>query len=107
MYLVFLVNECSVYGRGRNLEKAVEMLNTACSLGLSLDEKAYMNMITFYGKAGKFISLVKKSGFLIVKDIMSAKFLDECIFQTPKRLGCSPKLSPHHIFLVIKSNMGA
>ncbi|PQM41223.1 pentatricopeptide repeat-containing protein [Prunus yedoensis var. nudiflora] len=42
-----------VYGRGRKLERAVEMFNTACSLGLSLDEKAYMNLISYCGKAGK------------------------------------------------------
>lgn len=30
----------------------MEMFNTARSLGLSLDEKAYMNLISYYGKAG-------------------------------------------------------
>ena len=43
---------CSVYGRGRKLDRAVEMINAAQSLGLSLDEKAYMNLISYYGKAG-------------------------------------------------------
>lgn len=28
------------------------MFNTAHSLGLSVDEKAYMNLISYYGKAG-------------------------------------------------------
>jgi pentatricopeptide repeat protein len=43
---------CSVYGRGRKLDRAVEMFNAARSFGLSLDEKAYMNLISYYGKAG-------------------------------------------------------
>lgn len=47
----------SAYGRGRKLDKALEMFNTARSLGLSLDEKAYMNLIGFYGKAGNCLSL--------------------------------------------------
>lgn len=42
----------SVYGRGRKLDKAVEMFNAAQSMGLTLDEKAYMNLISYYGKAG-------------------------------------------------------
>lgn len=47
-------NWCSVYGRGRKLEKAVEMFNKArCSgVGVSLDEKTYTNLISYYGKAG-------------------------------------------------------
>jgi hypothetical protein len=53
MWQFILVNYvCSVYGRGRKLDRAVEMINAAQSLGLSLDEKAYMNLITYYGKAG-------------------------------------------------------
>lgn len=52
LMLVFLNHGCSVYGRGRKLDRAVEMFNTACSLGLSPDEKAYMNLISYYGKAG-------------------------------------------------------
>lgn len=48
---------CSVYGRGRKLERAVEMFNTARSLGLSLDEKAYMNLISYCGKAGIVLNL--------------------------------------------------
>ncbi|CBI26526.3 unnamed protein product, partial [Vitis vinifera] len=45
----------SVYGRGRKLDKAVEMFNKArCSgVGVSLDEKTYTNLISYYGKAGK------------------------------------------------------
>lgn len=43
---------CSVYGRGRKLDKATKMFNTARDLGLSLDEKAYMNLISYFGKAG-------------------------------------------------------
>ncbi|XP_057472012.1 pentatricopeptide repeat-containing protein At5g27270 isoform X5 [Actinidia eriantha] len=44
---------CSVYGQGRNLNKAVEMFNMARSTGVSMDEKAYSNLICCYGKAGK------------------------------------------------------
>lgn len=52
-FLLLLVHfGFSVYGRGRKLDKALEMFNTARSLGLSLDEKAYMNLVSFYGKAG-------------------------------------------------------
>lgn len=46
---------CSVHGRGRKLDKAVEMFKEACNLNVSLDEKAYANMISLYGKAGKSI----------------------------------------------------
>ncbi|THG09889.1 pentatricopeptide repeat-containing protein At5g27270 isoform X2 [Camellia sinensis] len=53
----------SVYGRGRNLNKAVEMFNTARSMGVSLDEKAYTNLICYYGKAGK----VHEASFLFGK----------------------------------------
>ena len=42
----------SVYGRGWKLDKAVEMFNAARSSGHSPDEKAYANLISFYGKAG-------------------------------------------------------
>ncbi|KAL5721420.1 hypothetical protein ACHQM5_005071 [Ranunculus cassubicifolius] len=35
----------SVYGRGRKLDKAVEMLNVARSLNVILDDKTYTNMI--------------------------------------------------------------
>lgn len=41
-----------MYGRGRKLDKAVEIFNAARNLGVSLDEKAYMNLINYYGKAG-------------------------------------------------------
>ncbi|KAL6972238.1 hypothetical protein U1Q18_031926 [Sarracenia purpurea var. burkii] len=41
----------------RNLDKAVEMFNKARSMGVSLDEKAYSNLICYYGKAGKDLSL--------------------------------------------------
>lgn len=52
-FLLLLVHfGFSVYGRRRKLDKALEMFNTARSLGLSLDEKAYMNLVSFYGKAG-------------------------------------------------------
>lgn len=43
---------CSVYGRGGKLNKAAEMFGTAGGLALPLDEKAYMNLIGFYCKAG-------------------------------------------------------
>lgn len=46
---------CSVHGRGRNLNKAVEVFNMAQSTGVALDEKAYTNMICYYGKAGKLL----------------------------------------------------
>lgn len=42
-----------MYGRRGNLEKAIEMFNTAKSLGLSIDEKTYTNMISYYGKSGR------------------------------------------------------
>lgn len=41
-----------MYGRGRKLDKAVEIFSAARDLGVSLDEKAYMNLISYYGKAG-------------------------------------------------------
>lgn len=46
---------CSVHGRGRNLNKAVEVFNMAQSMGVALDEKAYTNMICYYGKAGNVL----------------------------------------------------
>lgn len=46
---------CSVHGRGRNLNKAVEVFNMAQSMGVALDEKAYTNMICYYGKAGNML----------------------------------------------------
>lgn len=42
-----------MYGRGRKLDKAIDTFNMARDLGISLDEKAYTNMISYYGKAGK------------------------------------------------------
>ena len=47
-----------MYGRGRKLDRAAEMFNTARSLGLSLDEKAYMNLIGYYGKAGNIMLII-------------------------------------------------
>ena len=52
LWFILINYVCSVYGRGRKLDRAVEMFNTARSLGLCLDEKAYMNLISYYGKAG-------------------------------------------------------
>lgn len=53
LYLMpFHYKKCSVYGQGGKLEKAIEMFNTAQDSGLTIDEKAYTNMISFYGKAG-------------------------------------------------------
>jgi len=46
----------SVYGRGGKLDKAIDMFNTAQSMGFSMDEKTYTNMISYYGKAGKVFS---------------------------------------------------
>lgn len=43
---------CSVYGRGGQLNKAADMFGTARSMALSLDEKAYMNLIGFFCRAG-------------------------------------------------------
>lgn len=42
-----------MYGRGRNLDKAMEIFNMARSRGIPLDEKAYTNLICYYGKASK------------------------------------------------------
>lgn len=47
-----------MYGRGRKLEKAVEMFNMARNLGMALDEKAYTNLICYYGKAGNCLFLI-------------------------------------------------
>ncbi|PKA66225.1 Pentatricopeptide repeat-containing protein [Apostasia shenzhenica] len=58
----------SVYGQGGKLMKAIEMFNAAANLGLSIDEKAYTNMISCYGKAGrideasKLFSKMKEEG---------------------------------------------
>lgn len=41
-----------MYGRGRKLDKAVEIFNKARRSGGSLDEKTYTNLISYYGKAG-------------------------------------------------------
>ncbi|KAK4788197.1 hypothetical protein SAY86_019516 [Trapa natans] len=46
----------SVYGTGRKLDKAVQMFNAVHTWGLHLDEKAYMNLIGFYGKAGMHVN---------------------------------------------------
>lgn len=46
-----------MYGRGGNLTKAVEMFNLARTNGVALDEKAYTNLISYYGKAGRMIFL--------------------------------------------------
>lgn len=37
----------------------MEMFNMARSRGIALDEKAYTNLISYYGKAGKFMYLQK------------------------------------------------
>lgn len=58
LLLLLLINYgCSVYGRGRKLDKVAEILDTACSLGVPLDEKAYMKIISYYGKAGNKLQL--------------------------------------------------
>ena len=55
-----------MYGRGRKLDKAVEMFNKARSSGVSLDEKTYTNLIGYYGKAGNnFFPFVLKYDMLI------------------------------------------
>jgi hypothetical protein len=43
---------CSVYGKDQKLDRAVEMLNKARTSDAPLDERAYMNLIGYYGKAG-------------------------------------------------------
>jgi pentatricopeptide repeat protein len=43
----------SVYGRGLQLDKAIEIFSNARRSGLYLDEKIYTNMIMHYGKGGK------------------------------------------------------
>lgn len=43
-----------MYGRGKKLEKALEIFNEARSKGIPLDEKAYTNLISYHGKAGNF-----------------------------------------------------
>lgn len=43
---------CSVYGQDQKLDRAVEMFNQASSCSVPLDEKTYMNLIGYYGKAG-------------------------------------------------------
>lgn len=48
---------CSVYGRGLQLEKAIEIFSNARRSGLYLDEKIYTNMIMHYGKAGMYLYL--------------------------------------------------
>lgn len=52
-----LIFGCSVHGRRRNLDKAVEMFNMARSMGVPLDERAYSNLISCYGKAGNDLFL--------------------------------------------------
>lgn len=47
-----------MYGRGRKLDRAADMFNTARSVGLSLDEKAYMNLIGCYGKSGNIMLII-------------------------------------------------
>lgn len=41
-----------MHGRSRDLDKAIEMFNSAGREGVALDEKAYTNLICYYGKAG-------------------------------------------------------
>jgi pentatricopeptide repeat protein len=48
----------SVYGRGLQLDKAIEIFSNARRSGLYLDEKIYTNMIMHYGKGGMY--LIKK-----------------------------------------------
>lgn len=55
-----------MYGRGRKLDKVTEMFNTARDLGLSLDEKAYMNRISYYGKAGILLFVMHGRIFLFL-----------------------------------------
>ncbi|KAI4324874.1 hypothetical protein MLD38_030320 [Melastoma candidum] len=43
----------SVYGRSRELNKAIEMVDIAHSFNLSLDEKAYMNLLRFCSRQGE------------------------------------------------------
>lgn len=50
-----LVGWCSVYGRGLQLDKAIEIFSNARRSGLYLDEKIYTNMIMHYGKAGMYL----------------------------------------------------
>lgn len=52
-----MLGQCSVHGRSRDLDKAVEMFNTARIKGVALDEKAYTNLICYYGKAGNTLLL--------------------------------------------------
>lgn len=47
-----------MHGRGRNLDKAMEMFNMAQNKGMTLDEKAYTNMISYLGKAGNTYILI-------------------------------------------------
>lgn len=54
---MIIIHDVSVYGRGRNLDKAVEIFNKAQGLGGPLDEKICTNMICRYGKAGLHFSL--------------------------------------------------
>lgn len=49
-----------MYGRDRNLDKAVEVFDMASNLGVPLDEKAYANLISYCGKAGNYILLIFK-----------------------------------------------
>nr|GEW92622.1 hypothetical protein [Tanacetum cinerariifolium] len=42
-----------VHGRRRDLDKAIDLFNTAQIKGVDLDEKAYTDMICYYGKAGR------------------------------------------------------
>ncbi|KAL4566997.1 hypothetical protein LXL04_022567 [Taraxacum kok-saghyz] len=43
----------TVHGRNRDVDKAIEMFNNARIKGMPLDEKAYTNIICYYGKAGR------------------------------------------------------
>jgi hypothetical protein len=50
------------------LDRAVEMFNKARSLGVPLDEKAYMNLIGYYGKAGTGPFYFNRDKILIIQD---------------------------------------
>ncbi|BBG98487.1 Tetratricopeptide repeat-like superfamily protein [Prunus dulcis] len=82
--------------------KAVEMFNTACSLGLSLDEKAYMNLISYCGKAGSISAIYQNEGTRIKPGMVSYNIMinvyaagglykeAEELFKAMQQDGCSP-----------------
>ena len=46
-----------MHGRRRDLDKAIDMFNTARIKGVALDEKSYTNVICYNGKAGNTLLL--------------------------------------------------